>query len=292
MISAIAPAKINLTFLCGPLGADGYHEVASIYQALDFFEQVGVEPADSWQIDLISDGIQESASVPTDSSNLVIRAAEELAKFAGLATAQPMRFEIRKQVPPAGGMAGGSADAAAALLALNSAWGLGLAVPEMMKVAANIGADVPFSLLGGTALGTGTGANLEPLPALPQQQVLLVFSTPGLSTAAVFKEFDRLVPDGDLTMSSKSLQEAFGVDLESILGRNSLATAAFSLRPDLAGLAGLVPGKIAYVSGSGPTLFMISEDLSEIEQWQQVFLGHGLKTLVTQTTDRGAELIS
>ena len=292
MISAIAPAKINLTFLCGPVRADGYHEVASIYQALDFFEQVGVEPADSWQIDLISDGIQESASVPTDSSNLVIRAAKELAKFAGLANPQPMRFEIRKQVPPAGGMAGGSADAAAALLALNSAWGLELALPEMMKVAANVGADVPFSLLGGTALGTGTGANLEPLPALPQQQVLLVFSTHGLSTAAVFQEFDRLMPDGDLTMSPKSLQEAFGTNLESILGRNSLATAAFSLRPDLARLADLVPGKTAYVSGSGPTLFMISEDMSEIEAWQQVFAGHGLKTLVTRTTDRGSELIS
>ena len=199
MISAVAPAKINLAFLSGPARPDGYHSVISIYQALDLFEKVSVESADDWEVELIGAELAEAERVPIDSSNLVIRAALELAKHVGIEKHQPMRFVIEKHVPPAAGMAGGSADAAASLVALNRAWGLDLSSAELTKVAAKIGADVPFALLGGTALGLDTGIELRPLPPLGLQFALLIFSTPGLSTADVFKEFDRLCPDGDLT---------------------------------------------------------------------------------------------
>jgi len=292
MISAIAPAKINLTFLCGPLRSDSYHEVASIYQALDFFEEVAVTAAPSWAVEVHSDAVQEQSRVPQDTTNIVVKAAIELAASAGIQQVQTMKFVITKQVPPAGGMAGGSADAAAALVALNQAWGLKLSTNELLEVAARVGADVPFAVLGGTALGTDSGIELATLKSFPESHVLLIFSTPGLSTATVFQEFDRLTPGGDLQMSASELASQYAADPAPLVGLNSLQQAAFELRSDLEALSKLVPGKKAFVSGSGPTLFMISQDLGDIHSWQEVYAQAGFKTLVTRTSSRGAELIS
>lgn len=292
MISAIAPAKINLTFLCGPLRSDTYHEVASIYQALDFFEQVSVSPAATWQVNVQANGIEEQTRVPQDSSNLVVRAALELAEFAGIKEPKQMKFDILKAVPPAGGMAGGSADAAAALVALNKAWDLQLETADLSKVAAKVGADVPFALLGGTALGTDSGIALTPLKPYPESHVLLIFSTPGLSTASVFQKFDEITPAGDLHKTAAALTAEYLADPMPLIGMNSLQDAAFQLRKDLKQLSKLVPGKTAYVSGSGPTLFMISNNESEILSWQEIYRSHGLNTLITKTSPRGAELIS
>jgi 4-diphosphocytidyl-2C-methyl-D-erythritol 2-phosphate synthase len=180
MIGAKAPAKINLFFEVGPKREDGYHSVVSVYQSLNLFEEVYVEQAETWSIS-VSGNISRAQLdlVPLDNTNLVVRAAHALAAAAGITDVQPMRFEIVKRVPSAGGVAGGSADAAAALVALNQAWSLGFDLGQLMEVAAGLGADVPFALLGGTALGVDSGVELRQLPALKPQFVLLVFLTPG-----------------------------------------------------------------------------------------------------------------
>jgi len=292
MISAIAPAKINLAFLAGPVRPDGYHSVISIYQALNLFEKVSVESASDWVVELVGLNIAEADRIPVDSSNLVIKAALELARHVGIEKPQPMRFVIEKQVPPAAGMAGGSADAAASLVALNRAWGLDLSSIELSKVAGKIGADVPFALLGGTALGLDTGIDLTPLAPLGEQFALLVFSTPGLLTADVFLEFDRLCPAGDLTKTPDQVRTEYESGIGKILGDNSLEVAAYSLRPDLFGMAQMIPGKKAFVSGSGPTLFMLSKDSKEVESWNQTFIASGFSAMVCKTSNGSAELVN
>lgn len=292
MISAIAPAKINLAFLAGPLRPDGYHSVISIYQALDVFEKVSVESSHDWSVELVGVNLAEADRIPVDGSNLVIKAALELAKHVGIEKPQPMRFVIEKRVPPAAGMAGGSADAAASLVALNRAWGLDLSSIELSKVAGKIGSDVPFALLGGTALGLDTGIELTPLPPLGVHFALLVFSTPGLLTADVFLEFDRLFPAGNLTKTPDQVRNEYESGIGKILGDNSLEVAAYSLRPDLFGMAQLIPGQKAFVSGSGPTLFMLSKDSKEVDSWNQAFIASGFSAIVCKTSNGSAELVN
>jgi 4-diphosphocytidyl-2C-methyl-D-erythritol kinase len=292
VISAIAPAKINLAFLAGPLRPDGYHSVISIYQALDIFEKVSVESSNDWSVELVGVNLAEADRIPVDGSNLVIKAALELARHVGIEKPQPMRFVIEKRVPPAAGMAGGSADAAASLVALNRAWGLDLSSIELSKVAGKIGSDVPFALLGGTALGLDTGIELTPLPPLGVHFALLVFSTPGLLTADVFLEFDRLFPAGNLTKTPDQVRNEYESGIGKILGDNSLEVAAYSLRPDLFGMAQLIPGKKAFVSGSGPTLFMLSKNSKEVDSWNQAFIASGFSAIVCKTSNGSAELVN
>ena len=288
MIGAKAPAKINLFFEVGKKRLDGYHDVLSIYQSLDLFEEVYVEPSDTWEVSVVGELSPDQLDlVPTDESNLVIQAAYALSLSVGIENPQPMRFKIHKRVPAAGGVAGGSADAAAALVALNESWCLGLEKEQLMKVASKLGADVPFSLLGGTALGTGSGTELKALPALQKQHVLLVFSEPGLSTREVFGIFDEINPEGDLASSSADFDAGFNLDLA---GRNSLLLAALTLRPDLSELLNIVPGE-ARLSGSGPTLYLLSQDVQEISRWESAYRAKGLETLVTGFGSHGAELI-
>jgi len=274
------------------LRPDGYHSVISIYQALDIFEKISVESSNDWSVELVGVNLAEADRIPVDGSNLVIKAALELARHVGIEKPQPMRFVIEKRVPPAAGMAGGSADAAASLVALNRAWGLDLSSIELSKVAGKIGSDVPFALLGGTALGLDTGIELTPLPPLGVHFALLVFSTPGLLTADVFLEFDRLFPAGNLTKTPDQVRNEYESGIGKILGDNSLEVAAYSLRPDLFGMAQLIPGKKAFVSGSGPTLFMLSKDSKEIDSWNQAFIASGFSAIVCKTSNGSAELVN
>jgi 4-diphosphocytidyl-2-C-methyl-D-erythritol kinase len=288
VIGAKAPAKINLFFEVGPSRANGYHDVVSVYQSLDLFEEVYVEPAAAWTVTVTGDvGAEVLAAVPTDESNLVVKAAKALAAKAGIENPQPMRFKIVKRVPAAGGVAGGSADAAAALVALNEAWCLGLEQAVIMEVAAELGADVPFALLGGTALGLGSGTELTELAPVDSRFVLLVFSTPGISTAESFKVFDEMSPEGDITIDPKKFQSAFDLPL---VGRNSLLEPALKRRPDLKELMDLVPGKV-HLSGSGPTLYLLGESEAEVSLWQQKYQELGFETLVTRFGFEGAGLI-
>ena len=288
MIGAKAPAKINLFFEVGPKRADGYHSVISIYQSLELFEEVYVEPAPSWSVSVSGNLSQQQLDlVPLDQTNLVVKAALALASHVGIENPQPMHFNILKQVPSAGGVAGGSADAAAALVALNEAWCLGLSRSELAQVAAKIGADIPFALLGGTALGVDSGIELASLPAADNRHVLLVFSSPGLSTGRVFEAFDDLYPEGDITKSPGEFLAGF--DLADA-GKNSLLDAALVLRPDLRGLIDAVPNS-AKLSGSGPTLYLLSESLDELSDWQSKYADLGLESLITRFGNSGAELI-
>lgn len=288
MIGAKAPAKINLFFEVGPKRQDGYHSVVSVYQSLNLFEEVYVEPSESWMVSVEGEISPEQLKlVPLDQTNLVIKAALALASAAGIEEPEPMHFKIVKRVPAAGGVAGGSADAAAALVALNQAWGLGFDTAQLMRVAAGLGADVPFALLGGTALGLDSGVDLRELPGLKKHFVLLVFSYPGLKTASVFEVFDELFPEGDLLVASGLFESGFDL---SRLGRNSLLSAALKIRPDLQSLFDIAP-EAARLSGSGPTIYLISDTEEEVLFWQAQYLSLGLETLVTEFGNSGAELI-
>lgn len=283
MTTALAQGKINLVFQVGAL-SNGYHEVRSIYQAIELSEQVTVSEAESWQV-VVSGQVPNLELVPRDESNIVVRAAKALALHAGISNPQPMRFEIQKQIPVAGGMAGGSADAAAALMALNEHWCLGLDAARLATVGASIGADVPFALLGGTALGTGTGTELQVLTPVQTMHVLLVFSNFPLSTKDVFTRFDELSPDGD------ALDQDLQAGYLKLLGSNSLEPAALSLRPELKKIMDLdlgIPG--GFLSGSGPTVWFASKDAQAAEAAQNQANAMGLQTVLTKTSNLGARL--
>jgi len=284
VIWAAAQGKVNLHFQVGDLQADGYHPVVSLYQALDLEERVGVEPSDKWQVEVVSE-LPNIGEIPLDESNLVVKAALALAKSAGIDKPQPMRFVIHKQVPVAGGMAGGSADAAAALTAVNESWCLGLDQAALMKVGGSIGADVPFAILGGTALGSDTGIQLSPHPQVISQPIVLLINNKPLSTKAVFQEFDRLELGEELEVPDF----VNGLDW---LGKNSLTEAAFSLLPELRELAvqDFGCGK-GLLSGSGPTLWYLADDVSQAQACAANMEAAGYQAVIANPSPLGSRLI-
>lgn len=284
MIWAAAQGKVNLHFQVGKLQSDGYHPVVSLYQALDLEERVGVEPSSHWKVEVVSD-LPNLGEIPLDESNLVVKAAKALAASVGIANPQPMRFVIHKQVPVAGGMAGGSADAAAALVALNESWCLGLNQAQLMKAGAGIGADVPFALLGGTALGSDTGIELSPHPEVVTNPIVLLINHKPLSTKSVFQEFDRL----DL---AEVLEVPDFLSGTTWLGKNSLTEAAFSLLPELRELAqkDFGCGK-GLLSGSGPTLWYLAEDKENAEMCAANIRAAGFDAIIANPTTLGSRLI-
>lgn len=263
-VTVRVPAKINLHLSVGDLRPDGYHDLVTVYQALDLYDEVTVTPAA--EISVRTPGYPE---VPTTTKNLAWKAALQLLKLTGSGEGGPVAIEIDKQIPVAGGMAGGSADAAATLLACNTLWGLDLSRSRLAEIAEQLGSDVPFALAGGTAVGTGRGEKVAPvLLARHQFHWVLALADSGLSTPKVFAELDRLraagpVPrvggvDEVLTALATGTPEA----LAATLG-NDLQAAAISLNPALrrtlnaamqeGGLAGIV-------SGSGPTIAILCAD--------------------------------
>ena len=271
-VTASAPGKTNLFFAVGPLQEDGFHDVASVYLALDLREEVTVTPAASWSVSVTGNvSADQIASVPTDESNLVVKAAKHVAELAGV-DAQPVSFTINKHVPVAGGMGGGSADAAAALAAVDALWCTG--VEEKLSESVELGADVPFALAGGIAIGLGRGEVLTQIEAVRPIHLVLVTSDEGLSTPAVYRRLDELRAargiDPKLAAEAtvpadliRALQTGDQTALASLL-KNDLQEAALDLRPDLKKSidAGLAAGAIAgFVSGSGPTIaFLVADE--------------------------------
>ncbi|MGA1532413.1 MAG: 4-(cytidine 5'-diphospho)-2-C-methyl-D-erythritol kinase [Aquiluna sp.] len=289
MIYASAPGKINLFFEVGPLRPDGFHSVTSIYQSLAIRQRVGVTTAETWQVTTTGDQPPEPLKlVPNGEENLVVIAAKKLAEFAGI-EAQPMRFETIKQVPVAAGLAGGSADAAAALLALNEQWSLGLEMAELSEVAAKVGSDVPFALLGGTALGVDTGIELERLSDMPTKHIVLLVSPHGLGTKEVFGAFDRLSPNGEMSLSPEEAKAALSNGTLPI-GKNALWGPAVELRPDLAEYPGLVSGQQGLLTGSGPTLYFLTDTKEQADEIAAKLSDLGHFTISTQTEQVGARL--
>lgn len=257
VVTARAPAKINLTLGVGPRRPDGYHEIATVYQAVSLSDEVVVGPAEGIEVAVEGPGAEQ---VPLDGSNLVVRAARLLAERTGVHDGAAIR--IRKGIPVAGGMAGGSADAAATLLACDVLWGTGLSRGELGGFAAELGSDVPFCLFGGTAVGSGRGERLSPVLARGEHHWVVVLAEEGLSTPAVFAELDRLragqeVPDPQVPAAL--MQALRGGDPDALAAElvNDLQPAALSLLPslrrtlDLGRDCGALAG---IVSGSGPSV--------------------------------------
>jgi 4-diphosphocytidyl-2-C-methyl-D-erythritol kinase len=186
MVHVRAPGKINVFLRVGALLDDGYHDVASAYQAVSLYEDIRAYPADDFSMTVT--GSVDISGVPTDGSNLAIRAARLLAKHTKYRGG--VRFEVEKNVPVAGGMGGGSADAAAALVACDALWGSHLSRDELVTLGSELGADVPFALMGGTAIGTGRGDRLSPALAAGHFEWVIVLSDAGLSTPSVYAELD------------------------------------------------------------------------------------------------------
>ncbi len=263
-VTVRAPAKINLHLSVGALGEDGYHQVATVYHAVSLFDDLTVTPAPGGiTLDVRGDHV---AGVPVDSSNLALRAARLVARRGGVDGGA--RLQLHKGIPVAGGMAGGSADAAAALVACDAAWRTCLDRGELAELAAELGADVAFALVGGTAIGAGRGEQITPALARGQYHWVLALSDEGLSTPAVYAEFDRLTAGRALAEPRvdddvmQALRSGDAVALGQVL-HNDLQRAACSLRPDLGDVldVGLEYGALGgVVSGSGPTVAFLVRD--------------------------------
>ncbi|QIS15738.1 4-(cytidine 5'-diphospho)-2-C-methyl-D-erythritol kinase [Nocardia arthritidis] len=255
-VTVRAPSKVNLHLGVGDLRADGYHDLTTVFQALSLSDDLEIAPAASLTVRVSGEG---AAEVPTDRTNLVWKAAVRLAHLAGRAPL--VEIAIAKGIPVAGGMAGGSADAAATLVGLNELWDLGLSRDELSGIAAELGSDVPFALQGGTALGTGRGERLLPVLSRNTFHWVIALAKGGLSTPAVYAELDRLRENGNpprLGEPQRLMQALAAGDpklLAPLLG-NDLQAAALSLKPELRRTlrAGVGAGALAgLVSGSGPT---------------------------------------
>ena len=236
------PAKVNLSLNVGATDNEGYHTLGTLFQAVSLFDDLVVRPAEAgvFRVNFRGEG---ASGLPVDDTNLVVR--------------------VHKRSPVAGGMAGGSADAAATLVACNQLWGAGLDTGQLHAVAARLGADVPFLLYGGTAVGTGRGEKLRSVPARGSFHWVLALSHHGLSTPAVFREFDRISAPQSTDIDSGLLEALADGDARRVgaLLRNDLQRAAFNLQPELADVLamGREAGAIgALVSGSGPTIAFLA----------------------------------
>ncbi|MSY64734.1 MAG: 4-(cytidine 5'-diphospho)-2-C-methyl-D-erythritol kinase, partial [Actinobacteria bacterium] len=230
------PGKVNLQLSVGPLGSDGFHEVTTVFQAISLFDDVTVSEGVSKSGVTISVTGQTAHGVPADASNLAIRAANLMIKEYEIPA--DLEIKLKKEIPVAGGMAGGSADAAGVIVGLDSFYELGLSRDEMEKIAAQIGSDVPFSISGGVAIGTGRGDQITPALAKGGYTWVLALSNQGLSTPAVYQECDRLREGLSIASPqvSEVLMQALRAGDAKALGKalsNDLQAAACSLRPAL-----------------------------------------------------------
>jgi 4-diphosphocytidyl-2-C-methyl-D-erythritol kinase len=281
-VTVRVPAKINLHLAVGELRADGYHDLVTVFQALNLFDEVSVVSTHAGRavdrigagapgVELLGDVSEaDREAIPVDGSNLAWRAAMALAEVAG--REPDVRIGIRKSIPVAGGMAGGSADAAGTLLALSALWRLDLGREALLEVAATVGSDVAFALHGGTALGTGRGENLVPVLSRHTFHWVVALSDHGLATPSVFGELDRLraaaTTDnpvrrvGSVEPVLEAVASGEARSLALLLG-NDLQAAAVSLDPGLRRTlrAGVSAGALAgVVSGSGPTCVFLCAD--------------------------------
>jgi 4-diphosphocytidyl-2-C-methyl-D-erythritol kinase len=273
-VTVRVPAKINLQLAVGPVRPDGYHALVTVFHAVSLFDEVSVVAADAMGLSVTG---EDAAAVPADESNLAWRAARALALAAGVRAAA-VRIEIRKRIPVAAGLAGGSADAAATLVACNELWQTGLPQRALAEVAAGLGSDVPFSLVGGTAVGRGRGEQLTPALAAGEYHWALAFARSGLSAAQVYATCDRLraarvkvgvrPPAGEPALSTQLMTALRSGDPARVgpLLTNDLQPAALSLRPGLRRTlaAGREQGALgAIVSGSGPTCAFLARDAAQ-----------------------------
>jgi 4-diphosphocytidyl-2-C-methyl-D-erythritol kinase len=292
------PAKINLALKVGPRRRDGFHPLATVYHAVSLFDEITAHAADPGHFSVTVTG-EGAASVPTDDTNLALRAARLLASSFADDSVAGAHLEIAKAIPVAGGLAGGSADGAAALVACASLWSLDVAPAQLSRVAALLGSDVPFAMLGGTALGSGRGEQVMPALARGTFHWVLGFGQRGLSTPAVYRRFDELNPRPRSPTVPVQLMEALRAGDPVALGAalvNDLQPAALDLQPRLARSvsAGLELGALgAIVSGSGPTIAFLARDESSATDLAVALSAEGLYRSVRRASGPvpGARLV-
>ena len=305
-VTVSAPGKINVSLQVGPLRPDGYHAVASVYLALSLREEVRAARAGQPGITVRVEGggpLRIPAhGIPLGPDNLVSRAAAALAAHAGIAD-PAVDLTITKRVPVAGGMGGGSADAAAALLACNLLWETGLDRAELSPLAARLGADVPFALEGGAAVGLGIGDQLSAVPAQSALHWVLVASGSGLSTPAVYGRLDALRAEAEAVGAApapepaaadprvlEALRSGNAAALAGVIS-NDLQPAALSLAPELESVLdrGRSLGALAgIVSGSGPTLAFLTEDAGSAARLETALRAEGHNALAVHGPVPGA----
>lgn len=277
-VTVRVPAKVNVYLGVGPVRSDGYHDLATVFQAVSLYDEVTVCSLDPLEADMAYGADVVTASVegegcdavPTGEDNLAVRAVRVLGEHVGVVPS--VHVTVRKSIPVAAGMAGGSADAAAALVACDTLWGTGLDRSELATLAASLGSDVPFSVMGGTALGTGRGEQLTPVLAKGTYHWVFAFANRGLSTPAVYAELDRqrggLADTADSPHVPEELMAALrSADVAAVGAElfNELQPAALRLYPSLRRTlqAGRELGAVgSIVCGSGPTCAFLARDES------------------------------
>ena len=286
-VRASAPGKVNLTLRVGAPTPDGYHPLVTVFEALNLRETVTVRTSKTpgvrvETIAYLPDGSVDEATTRAmadldPATHLAVRAARVLQRLAAAgpwaSTAAGLSIRVDKRVPVAGGMAGGSADAAAALVACNELWDLGLGDEQLHAIGRSLGADVPACLAGGIALGTGRGDHMSVLRegdeagAEYQHHWVMLLAHEGLSTPSVFREFDRVDAAGAPALAEPTPEEITALcagpeELRHCLV-NDLQAPALRLRPELAETIGAArdAGALAVtLSGSGPTVAALARD--------------------------------
>ena len=304
-VTVRAPAKINLQLAVGPLRDDGYHDLVTVFQAVSLYDEVTAATVDGSGDDQVLVSGEGADSVPAGPDNLALKAATALAQVAGLSPdpGRHLQITIRKRIPVAAGLAGGSADAAAALVACNELWQAGLSLEQLSGIAAGVGSDVAFSLLGGTAVGQGRGEQLSPALASGEYHWVLAVADGQLSTPEVYRTLDRLresgsIPDAGAAGASDGtdvaawthgpgaldhdLMAALRSGEPAAVGRtlsNDLQAAALSLFPALRKTlnAGQELGALgAIVAGSGPTCVFLAANAARAVDLAVALSGAGV----------------
>lgn len=292
-VTVRAPAKINLHLGVGAPRPDGLHPLATVYQAVGLYDDVTVTDADEWAV-----GLTEPVDgVPLDADNIALRAGRLLTEHHGIDGRA--RITIAKGIPVMGGMAGGSADAAATLLGLDRLWDLQTSDDDLLALAGQLGSDVPFALVGGTALGTGHGQLVTPVPDTTSVWWVVVLADRGLSTPAVYQHFDELnphapaeppVPEALLDALARGDVEMVGAMLD-----NHLWDAARDLRPELVeveqALRMTVPDGVL-LSGSGPTLLLLNETVDDARAAAARLTDEGYRCVLAPGPVAGAHVVT
>lgn len=292
-VTVRAPAKINLHLGVGRPRPDGLHPLATVYQAVGLYDDVTVAEDGAWSVDLT----EPVPGVPLDDANIVIRAGRALMAHHELDLAA--RITISKGIPVMGGMAGGSADAAATLLALDRLWDLETSDDDLLAIAGTLGSDVPFALLGGTALGSGHGQVVTPVPDNTSVWWVVVLSDEGLSTPAVYRHFDELSPDAPEEPPVPeallaALADGAALDVGDLLA-NDLWPAARDLRPDLVDVEvqlRSLGGDGVLLSGSGPTLLLLHDNVDDARQTAADLASQGLRCTIAPGPVAGAHVVT
>lgn len=295
-VTVRASAKINLHLGVGAPREDGFHPLDTVYQAIGLHDDLTVVAGTSGRIDVEVASYIDGAAVPTGGSNIIDAASLALARHHMVPVLAD--YTLRKTIPVAGGMAGGSADAAAALVALDRLHDLHTSDEDLLRLAGELGSDVPFALIGGSAHGTGRGELVRPVTDRGSWWWVVVPNREGMSTPAVYRHFDELYPDAPRTPPSAApVIEALASGNPVKLGRalrNDLQEPALDLRPELGAL--LSRGEMAgalrgIISGSGPSCVFLCDSAASARAVADDLRAHHDVVLIATAAVAGAHVL-